>query len=121
MSVARDLERLRGYHWPGNVRELRNVVARAVALSAPGTAFEAMPVLLRAQPTTSEPTRERWTADRPFQDAKQEVIGRFERDYLEDLMRRSGGNMTEAAQRAKLERKYLYRLLERVGVARPRE
>ena len=116
-----NLDRLRGYAWPGNVRELRNVIARAVALSAPGTTFERVPILLRAQPTTAEPAREQWTADRPFQDAKQDVVGRFERAYLEDLLKQSGGNMTEAAQRAGLERKYLYRLLERVGVARPRE
>jgi DNA-binding NtrC family response regulator len=47
------------------------------------------------------------------------VVGRFEKEYLEDLLRRSGGNMAEAARRAGLERKYLYRLLERVGIDRP--
>ena len=60
-------------------------------------------------------------ADRPFHEAKDELIGKFEREYLEDLLRRSGGQMTEAARRAGLERKYLYRLLERVGITRPRE
>jgi DNA-binding NtrC family response regulator len=113
-----NLDRLRAYHWPGNVRELRNVIARAVALSAPGTSFDRMPILLRAA-ANAEREQPRATADRPFADAKQEVVGRFEREYLEDLLRRSNGSMTEAAQRAGLERKYLYRLLERVGVPRP--
>ena len=36
-------------------------------------------------------------------------------------MRRAAVNMAEAARRAGLERKYLYRLLERVGIERPRE
>jgi DNA-binding NtrC family response regulator len=115
------LDRLASYHWPGNVRELRNVIARAVALSAPATPFDRMPILLRASSRASEPERPRASADRPFHEAKDELVNRFEREYLEDLLRRASNNMTDAAQRAGLERKYLYRLLERVGVARPRE
>ena len=118
VSAGGNLDRLTGYHWPGNVRELRNVIARAVALSAPGTPFEKMPVLLRASPSAPG---DRVQADRPFHEAKDELVGRFEREYLEDLMRRSSGRMAEAARRAGLERKYLYRLLERVGIDRPRE
>ncbi len=116
-----NLDRLASYHWPGNVRELRNVIARAVALSAPKTSFDRMPILLRASTRATEPERPRASADRPFHEAKDELVGTFEREYLEDLLRRASGNMTDAAQRAGLERKYLYRLLERVGVARPRE
>jgi DNA-binding NtrC family response regulator len=116
-----NLDRLTAYPWPGNVRELRNVIARAVALSTPGTTFDRMPILLRGGASASEPERPHAVADRPFHEAKDELVGRFEREYLEDLLRRATGNMTEAAKRAGLERKYLYRLLERVGVARPRE
>jgi DNA-binding NtrC family response regulator len=111
-----NLDRLSAYHWPGNVRELRNVIARAVALSAPGTPLSRMPIMLRAG---AQPERRSAEADRPFAEAKAEVVGRFEKEYLEDLLRRSGGNMAEAARRAGLERKYLYRLLERVGIDRP--
>jgi two-component system nitrogen regulation response regulator GlnG len=120
VTPCANLDRLAAYHWPGNVRELRNVIARAVALSAPGTPFDRMPILLRAGAGAphAEP---RVQADRPFHEAKDELVGRFEREYLEDLLRRSSGSMAEAARRAGLERKYLYRLLERVGVARPRE
>jgi DNA-binding NtrC family response regulator len=118
VAPSANLDRLAAYHWPGNVRELRNVIARAVALSAPGTPFEKMPVLLRAGAGAEQP---RVQADRPFHEAKDELVGRFEREYLEDLLRKSGGQMTEAARRAGLERKYLYRLLERVGITRPRE
>jgi DNA-binding NtrC family response regulator len=116
-----NLDRLAAYHWPGNVRELRNVIARAVALSPPGTTFDRMPILLRPTAAVSEPARAAAAADRPFHEAKDELVNRFEREYLEDLLRRASGNMTEAAKRAGLERKYLYRLLERVGIQRPRE
>ncbi|HUH00484.1 MAG TPA: sigma 54-interacting transcriptional regulator [Kofleriaceae bacterium] len=115
-----NLERLLGYHWPGNVRELRNVVTRAVALSLPNGSppnadFDALPIMLR--PTTGavdEPPAAR--ADRPFQEAKAAVVTRFEHEYLSDLMRRADGNISQAARIAGLERKYLYRLLERAGL-----
>ncbi|HUS66436.1 MAG TPA: sigma 54-interacting transcriptional regulator [Kofleriaceae bacterium] len=114
-----NLDRLLAYHWPGNVRELRNVIARAVALSPKDTPFAEMPILLRAAATAADTPRA--VADRPFGEAKEEVVARFEREYLEDLLRRAGGSMTEAARRAGLERKYLYRLLERVGIERPKD
>ncbi|MBP9863069.1 MAG: hypothetical protein KBD62_34290 [Kofleriaceae bacterium] len=55
-------------------------------------------------------------ADRPFPEAKAEVIERFERAYLTDLLERAGGNLSQAARDAGLERKFLYRVLERAGL-----
>ncbi|HTM20563.1 MAG TPA: sigma 54-interacting transcriptional regulator [Kofleriaceae bacterium] len=111
---GRNLERLIGYHWPGNVRELRNVITRAVALAAPGARFDDLPILLRpAAGAEAEPSAR---ADRPYHEAKDELIRRFDADYLADLMRRAGGNVSQAARAAGLERKYLYKLLERAGL-----
>ena len=110
------LDRLIAYHWPGNVRELRNVMARAAALSPPQTPFAQLPILLRAAAGGDAGGDAPVEAVRPFQEAKDEVVGRFERGYLEDLLRRADGNLSEAARRAGLERKYLYRLLRRVGI-----
>jgi DNA-binding NtrC family response regulator len=112
------LDRLLAYAWPGNVRELRNVIARAVALAAPGTPFGQLPILLRgAAAGEAEP---RVQATRPFHELKDEVVATFEREYLGDLLRRANGNIAEAARRAGLERKFLYKLLERAGISRPR-
>jgi DNA-binding NtrC family response regulator len=112
------VERLERYHWPGNVRELRNVITRAVALSQPGDDFAALPILLRptvGSPDEPAPAR----ADRPFHEAKDEVVDRFEREYLTDLMKRAEGNVSQAARAAGLERKFLYKLLERAGLRQP--
>jgi DNA-binding NtrC family response regulator len=114
------LEKLERYHWPGNVRELRNVITRAVALSAAGDDFQSLPIFLR--PTMGAPDAVPTArADRPFHDAKQDVVDRFEREYLTDLLKRAAGNMSQAARLAGLERKFLYKLLERAGlrVAKP--
>jgi DNA-binding NtrC family response regulator len=109
------LERLERYHWPGNVRELRNVVTRAVALAGPDDDFQSLPFVLR--PTHAAPDAPTaFRADRPFHDAKDALIARFEREYLADLVERAGGNLSAAARTAGLERKFLYKLLERAGL-----
>ncbi len=108
------LERLERYHWPGNVRELRNVITRAVALSGPDDDFQSLPFVLR--PTAAAPETMQFRADRPFHEAKDELVARFEREYLSDLVQRAGGNLSQAARMAGLERKFLYKLLERAGL-----
>jgi DNA-binding NtrC family response regulator len=108
------LERLERYHWPGNVRELRNVITRAVALAGPDDDFQSLPFVLR--PTSAAPDEISFKADKPFHDAKDALVARFEREYLADLVQRAGGNLSQAARIAGLERKFLYKLLERAGL-----
>ncbi len=111
------LARLERYHWPGNVRELRNVITRAVALSGPDDDFQSLPFVLR--PTAAAPgdaAAVTAVADRPFHEAKDELVARFERDYLTDLVKRADGNLSAAARLAGLERKFLYKLLARAGL-----
>jgi DNA-binding NtrC family response regulator len=105
------LERLLAYGWPGNVRELRNVVTRAIALSPAGSSFAEMPVLLRS--SASQAPDAQASADVPYHEAKDAFLARFEKEYLTDLLRRSGENLSQAARIAGLERKYLYRVLQR--------
>ncbi len=116
------LERLLAYSWPGNVRELRNVVARAVALAPKGTPFQELPLWLRthgaAHPEEQAPLGR---ADVPYHQAKEALLSRFDREYMTDLLRRAEGNLSEAARIAGLERKHLYKVLERAGVQRPSE
>ena len=55
-------------------------------------------------------------ADKPFHEAKDALVARFEREYLTDLVQRAGGNLSQAARIAGRERKFLYKLLERAGL-----
>jgi DNA-binding NtrC family response regulator len=124
------LDRLSSYAWPGNVRELRNVVARAVALAPKGAIFGQLPFLFRsvapqrqgAAMGVRDDEREGalGRADRPFAEAKEAIVTRFEREYFIDLLRRNGSSLAEAARVAGVERKHLYKLLERAGVPLPR-
>ncbi len=109
--------------WRGNVRELRNVIERAVMLSAPGAVVTTldddydddrdlvMPPILRA--TLESPAASPTDVDVHFQDAKQAAVERFERDYLLRLFERAGYNLSEAARRSGVDRRYLRELFKK--------
>lgn len=106
------------YSWPGNVRELRNAIERAYVVgSGPTITTADLPPELKQQstPLTANTAAPMFGgADGlGFQEAKQTVIDRFERAYLEALLRRTGGNITRAAEEAGMLRQVFQRLLKR--------
>ncbi len=116
------MDRLLSHRWDGNVRELENVVERAVVLvQGEVITDENLPDHLRnaASKTTTrvvEPEMSPLLGMR-FAEAKDAAIGAFERRYLEELMRQSEGNISDAARRAGLDRSNFRRLLGKHGIA----
>ncbi len=109
------LKVLTAYSWPGNVRELENVIERAVAVSkGQHVAAEDLPAELSV-PTGGAPSGSAFTS-LPYRDALEQVRERFSREYLVGLMREFKGNVTKAAERARMERETLHRLLKKHGV-----
>ncbi|MBI5507348.1 MAG: sigma 54-interacting transcriptional regulator [Deltaproteobacteria bacterium] len=105
---AATLEQLRSYAWPGNVRELKNVIERAALLAeAP-------------QPRASEPVAATagGSADIevPFKEQKNSVVAAFERAYVQQLITATSGNIAAAARKARIDRMYLYKLLDRYQI-----
>jgi len=98
---------MRRHDWPGNVREVRNFVERMVVLRDTRVGGEAPPA-----PTTSGTI----DLDRSFRDGKEDLIGAYERRYLEALLAWAGGNVTKAARKARIDRMSLYRLMQRHDV-----
>lgn len=49
----------------------------------------------------------------PYAEARKQAIHDFERIYIEALLQRSGGNVSQAARDAKIDRVYLHRLIRR--------
>lgn len=94
------LERLVTASWPGNVRQLYNVVEQSVALAT----TPLVPVALAQQAIQSQQAE-----FASFEQARR----RFERDYLAQLLKITGGNVTQAARLAKRNRTEFYKLLAR--------
>ncbi len=96
-------------HWSGNVRELRNLVERTIA---EGTGE---PGWLAGEPAAPSADAAAQPAER-YRDARAHAIGDFERRYLTALIESVGGNASEAARRAQMDRPYLLSLLKKYGL-----
>jgi len=111
------MERLRRHRWPGNVRELRNAVERALAIASPEVVLESdLPAEIGAEPPappSGAPARPAATwagadlfSDRPTLDV-------LELRYVDLVLREAGGNKKRAAELLGIDRRTLYRMLER--------
>ena len=109
-----NLERLQVHAWPGNVRELRNVIDRALALSPGARDFESL--RLGFEPIAPR-QRLAVRVDRPFKEAKDELVDVFEARYLAEVHRTHDGNVSAGARFAGVDRKHWRTLLRKHGLA----
>ncbi|MFO0567405.1 MAG: sigma-54 dependent transcriptional regulator [Polyangiaceae bacterium] len=107
-------EKLLEYPWPGNVRELRNAMEHAVALSELDlVGIEALPERVR--------NHRRSDVLVASQDPSELVpLDEVERRYILRVLEAVGGNKTTAAEVLGVDRKTLYRKLERWNAGEPK-
>jgi DNA-binding NtrC family response regulator len=113
------LKSLQTRKWPGNVRELRNVIARAAALCQDGVISENDLAGEGFGFRGSEAERDPLDLAGTFAEAKSRAVDRFERAYLDALLRRCGGNLSKASRQADLARNHLRALLKKRGLYDP--
>lgn len=109
--TSADIEQLAKHYWPGNVRELRNVIERSVLI---GAGLDVGDLVGVPQATAASPVG---VALLPYREAKAAIVDRFEREYVDELLRRTEGNISKAAREAKMDRSYLLELLKKHGRA----
>jgi DNA-binding NtrC family response regulator len=102
------IRRLQSHRWPGNVRELESVTYRSLVMAGSRRLLDAEDVQLGRETGPAD-----FDLNRPFAELKTDATERFERYYLENLLRRAGGNLAHAARAAQHERKSLWRLLRK--------
>ena len=118
------MELLRRHEWPGNVRELRNLVEMASYGAQRPVDLGALLSFgrLRGMHDDEEERGEKAApmiavnADRPFKDAKNELIGEFERKYLQGILARNGGDIAKSAREAGIDRAAFQRLVHKYGL-----
>ncbi|MBN2577195.1 MAG: sigma-54-dependent Fis family transcriptional regulator [Deltaproteobacteria bacterium] len=100
------LDALSRYAWPGNVRELENAIERAVAI-AKGNVV--LPSDLPAEVYGGSPAPPASIIDdRP-------TLGELEKRYIALVLAECGGNKKRAAEKLGIDRRTLYRAIERSG------
>jgi DNA-binding NtrC family response regulator len=106
--------RLAGYFWPGNVRELKNVIERAVVLSAGGPLdVRDLPESLAAVAPQAHGTAE---FSRFLEMKYLEARGVFDREYFTAFLEACGGNLSRAAEAMGLHRQTLQYRLKQLGI-----
>jgi two-component system response regulator HydG len=107
-------EKLVAYKWPGNVRELQNCVERSVALARfDHIGVDDLPEKVRAYRSSHVLV----AGDDPSELVPMEEL---ERRYIARVMDAVGGNKTAAARILGLDRKRLYRMIDRLGLGTPK-
>lgn len=97
------------YHWPGNVRQLINVIDRAKIMAndyiirlqdLPREVIEAVPLDSSSRPVERVP----------------DDLDSLQRSKIVDVLKRVAGNKSHAAKTLGIERRKLYRLLEKFQI-----
>lgn len=105
---------LQAYGWPGNVRELENVIQQA-ALLADGDKIlmNDLPTHLRTSSYSEGNAATKWY-ELPLKEATEQ----FEKGYLEEMLRRANGRVSEAAKLAQVNRRSFYAKMSRYDLSR---
>jgi DNA-binding NtrC family response regulator len=103
LRLAEDgLKLLREYAWPGNVRQLKHLIEKMVILAQPPTLDAGV---------VRDALEELDPHGRPV-----ESLADAEAEQIRKVLTATGGNKSRAAQILGIERKTLYRKLERMGL-----
>ncbi|MGB8933150.1 MAG: sigma-54 dependent transcriptional regulator [Anaeromyxobacteraceae bacterium] len=113
------IDLLSGYRWPGNVRELENAIERAVVLCRgetitptdlpPAITGRSAP-LVREAPAGGDEAA--WLTQ-SYAAAKEQALRRFEKGYVDALMKACDSNISAAARKAGMDRSNFKRVLRK--------
>ncbi len=109
--------------WPGNVRELENAIEYAVVFAKEDTVHladlpfdaTAVPSGTTTRASTGIPLPE-ILVEMPYREAKARALATFDTAYFRAVLERSGGNISQAARQAGLDRSNFRRAAKRAGL-----
>jgi two-component system response regulator AtoC len=107
---------LRTYTWPGNIRELENAIERAVALSNQAMLTpDDLPGEVRERAVSGAGPDRQLDAWKGFDDLPS--LEEVKKRYILHVLASTQGNISRAADILEIDRRSLYRMLERYHVA----
>ncbi|MCF8038650.1 MAG: sigma-54 dependent transcriptional regulator [Desulfohalobiaceae bacterium] len=98
--------------WPGNVRELLNFVRRMVVF-CPGQAIDLEKIRFVEKGNLVGDSEE---GLQPYKEAKARVLEDFTLTYIQDVLSRTQGNISQAARLSGLERVSLQKIMRRFNI-----
>jgi DNA-binding NtrC family response regulator len=101
-------------NWEGNVREMENYIMQGILFSPTD---QVRPQDMGLSPyANSEYRVDSSFQDLPYKKAKEQVLVNFNSSYINNLLTKSNGNVTQAAGLCGLERQALQQIIRRYGI-----
>jgi two-component system nitrogen regulation response regulator NtrX len=120
---------LRSYSWPGNVRELKNLIERLVILTATDSKIEKEPIsaaelLEHFEEDAKLDAQKLKTESQPMNPAIQAIQqmslrdarAEFEKEFIVDILKQNGGNVSKTATALGIERSHLHKKMKSFGI-----
>lgn len=101
--------------WKGNVRELQNVIKRSILLS-PHDEIRPEDIQLESEDSECLVKDLDEIISKPYKDAKSLIMEHFTTKYIATHLEKTGGNVTEAARIAGLERQSFQHLMRKYNI-----
>lgn len=101
------------HSWPGNIRELQNMIGRSYILST-GKLIQ-----INDLPIPLKGNHKKFETDvflLNYLNAKESIMEKFEVEYLTYHLKDNQGNITRTAQKCKLDRRTLHRLIKKYNI-----
>ncbi len=110
---------LRAYQWPGNIRELENAIERAVTLSSHRVlTADDLPLEVRRRPAAQDASQIASTLSGMFADVP--TLEEVKKRYISHVLHNNRGNLSRAAVILNVDRRSLYRMMDRYKIEPPR-
>jgi DNA-binding NtrC family response regulator len=101
------------YQWPGNVRELQNIISRAFYLcNSEIIQKQDLPLPI----TNNQYSANKDMLDLSYKNAKEQIIEKFELEYLSHHLRINEGNISKTAEECGLDRRSIHRLIKKYNI-----
>jgi DNA-binding NtrC family response regulator len=107
------MNHLMGRAWPGNCRQLENLIRGWYAV-IPNHCITLHHLEAGARPAVHPPSD--FDLDKPYQALKEDAIESFTREYLNRLLRKTGGNVSAAANVSGMKRQSLQKIIKRYDI-----
>ena len=109
------------YDWPGNIRELKNIIERLCIMATDNCiTIDDIPQDMRGSQSSFSADKD-WLNELQFKEAKEKWLEQFEKDYLENALKKYNGNISKAAINCGVNRRTFHRLMVKYEVGNFRQ